>query len=92
MLQGICGSLGTGPLMADARISHDFKVVSFDLVVGGGVQPFLNGVENGNFLFGELPEHGPLFFGKQIDWITGSAERRERIKGHGPSLRATVTR
>jgi hypothetical protein len=77
MLSGIPAEASAGPLSGRTRgISHDFKVVSFDLVVGGGVEPFFNGVKNGYFLFGELPEHGPLFFGKQIDWITGSAERR----------------
>jgi hypothetical protein len=55
--------------------SDYFKVVSFDLVVGSCVQPLLNGIKNGHFSLSELPEHGSLFFGEQIDWITRCAER-----------------
>ncbi len=57
------------------KISDYFNVVCFDLVIGNGVKSFLDGVKNGYFLLGEIPEYSSLFLGKQIDWITSRAER-----------------
>jgi hypothetical protein len=50
--------------------------MSFDLVVASSIQSFFNRIKNEYFLLGELPEHCSLFFGKQIDRITGCAKRR----------------